>query len=140
LQQAVAQVLAQQTNLDENLSGNDIRNGFQSSGLFLEASLASGSAAPAGSAPDLKAALIVLQQTLTSAVETIESPTAIVPATAGTATSTTKPTLDTPTLAPSQLVEVDDREILLPQAPLTAASGDPVKLVLAQALSGTEAK
>src|SRR6185437_2968723 len=57
LQQAVAQVLAQQTNLDENLSGGDIQNAFQSSGLFLEASLASGSVASSGGAPDLKAAL-----------------------------------------------------------------------------------
>ena len=138
LQQAVAQVLAQQTNLDENLSGSDVQNGFQSSGLFLEASLASGSFT--GSAPDLKAALIVLQQTLASAVDTAQSPTAVAPAAAGASTSTTKPTLDSPSLTPSQLVEVDGHEILQPQATLTAATGDPAKLLLAQALSGTEAK
>jgi Flagellar hook-length control protein FliK len=136
LQQAVAQVLAQQTNLDENLSGRDVQSGFQSSGLFLEASLASGSFT--GSAPDLKAALIVLQQTLASAVDTTENPTAIAPAAAGASTSSTKPTLDSPTLAPAQLVEVDGH--VLPQATLTAAAGDPAKLLLAQALSGTEAK
>src|ERR1700744_2291934 len=116
LQQAVAQVLAQQTNLDENLSGNDIQSGFQGSGLFLEASLASGSLASAGGGPDLKAALIVLQQALTSAFETVESPTAVEPATAGASASTTKPALDSPSLAPSQVVEVDGHEILLPQA------------------------
>jgi hypothetical protein len=138
LQQAVAQVLAQQTNLDENLSGSDVESGFQSSGLFLEASLASGSFT--GSAPDLKAALIVLQQTLASAVDTAQSPTAVAPAAAGDSTSTTKPALDSPSLAPSQLVEVDGHEILLPQATLAAATGDPAKLLLAQALSGTEAK
>ena len=138
LQQAVAQVLAQQTNLDENLSGSDVESGFQSSGLFLEASLASGSFT--GSAPDLKAALIVLQQTLASAVDTAQSPTAVAPAAAGDSTSTTKPALDSPSLAPSQLVEVDGHEILLPQATLTAAAGDPAKLLLAQALSGSEAK
>src|SRR6185312_14932022 len=33
LQQAIAQVLGQQTNLDENLSGGDIQNAFQGSGL-----------------------------------------------------------------------------------------------------------
>src|SRR6201996_4356065 len=137
LQQAVAQVLAQQTNLDENLSGSDIQNGFEGSGLFLETSLASGSVAPGGGAPDLKAALIVLQQTLTSALETVETPTAIVPATAGASTSTAKPTLDTPTLAPAQVVE-DGHEILLPQATPNAAAGDPVKLLLAQALSGAD--
>ncbi len=139
LQQAVAQVLAQQTNLDENLSGNDIQSGFQGSGLFLEASLASGSVASTGGASDLKAALIVLQQTLASAVATAQNPEAVAPAAAGASSSTTKPTLDSPTLAPSQLVEVDGHEVLLPQATL-AATGDPTKLLLAQALSGTEAK
>ena len=44
VQQAVAQVLAQQTSLDPNLTGADVKQAFQSSGLFLEASLASGSA------------------------------------------------------------------------------------------------
>ena len=64
LQQAVAQVLAQRTSLDQNLTGGDIKQAFQSSGLFLEASLASGSASTASGVPDLKAALIVLRQTL----------------------------------------------------------------------------
>src|SRR5258708_4628669 len=40
LQQAVMQVLAQRTSLDENLGGEGIKNAFQKSGLFLEASLA----------------------------------------------------------------------------------------------------
>ena len=39
LLQAVQQVLAQQTDLDPNLSGADIKAAFQKSGLFLEASL-----------------------------------------------------------------------------------------------------
>jgi hypothetical protein len=138
LQQAIAQVLAQQTNLDENLSGSDIQNGFQGSGLFLEAALASGSVASAGGAPDLKAALIVLQQTLASAVEA-QSPEAVAPAAAGASTGITKPTLDSPSLAPSQSAEVDGHDILLPQATL-AAAGDPAKLLLAQALVGSEAK
>ena len=42
LQQAIAQVLAQQTSLDQNLDGSDIKTAFQKSGLFLEASLAPG--------------------------------------------------------------------------------------------------
>src|SRR6185312_5533444 len=141
LQQAIAQVLGQQTNLDENLSGGDIQNAFQGSGLFLEASLASESVASSGGAPDLKAALIVLQQALTSAVETVASPTAMVPAAAGASASITKPALDTPALVPSQLVEVDGHEILLPQATLAdAAAGDPAKLLLAQALFSGGAK
>ena len=37
------QVLAQRTSLDQNLTGNDVKNALQKSGLFLEASLASGS-------------------------------------------------------------------------------------------------
>ena len=64
VQQAMAQVLAQRTSLDPSLTGADIKQAFQSSGLFLEASLASGSVAPSA-APDLKAALIVLRQVLT---------------------------------------------------------------------------
>jgi Flagellar hook-length control protein FliK len=79
LQQAVMEVLAQRTGLYHNLSGSDVRNALQKSGLFLEASLASGIiSAPAG-IPDLKAALIVLRQTLLSslgATRATESPAA----------------------------------------------------------------
>ena len=80
LQQAVAQVLAQQTSLDPTLSGEDIKQAFQSSGLFLEASLATGSVSASGSMPDLKAALIVLRQVLTmslnsaTAGQTVQAP------------------------------------------------------------------
>ena len=42
VQQAAVQVLAQQTILDQGLTGTDIKQAFQSSGLFLEASLAPG--------------------------------------------------------------------------------------------------
>ncbi len=64
LKQAVLDVLAQQTPLDPQLGGGDIENAFQKSGLFLEASLASGTASASGNVPDLKAALLVLRQTL----------------------------------------------------------------------------
>ena len=47
LQAAIAQVLAQQTSLDQSLDGSDIKTAFQKSGIFLEASLASGSVPPA---------------------------------------------------------------------------------------------
>ena len=67
LQAAIAQVLAQQTSLDQNLDGGDIKTAFQKSGIFLEASLAAGSV-PSSGVPDLKAALIVLRQTLQSAL------------------------------------------------------------------------
>jgi Flagellar hook-length control protein FliK len=82
VQQAVAQVLAQQTGLNAGLTGDDIKQAFQSSGLFLEASLASGSVASSGAVPDLKAALIVLRQVLTTSLGTA-------PVTAGTSVATT---------------------------------------------------
>jgi Flagellar hook-length control protein FliK len=70
VQQAVAQVLAQQTSLDQNLTGADIKQAFQNSGLFLESSLASGSFSSSATAtPDLKAALIVLRQVLVTSLD-----------------------------------------------------------------------
>src|SRR5882757_1422397 len=67
VQQAVAQLLAQRTGLDQNLTGKDVKQAFQNSGLFLEAHLASGSA-PSAATPDLKAALIVLRQVLATSL------------------------------------------------------------------------
>jgi hypothetical protein len=66
VQQAAVQVLAQQTPLDPNLTGEAVQQAFQSSGILLEASLASGSTVTSSGVPDLKAALIVLRQALTS--------------------------------------------------------------------------
>ena len=74
VQQAVAQVLAQQTSLDTSLTGDDIKQAFQTSGLFLEASLASGTVSPSAAAPDLKAALIVLRQVLTTSLASATTP------------------------------------------------------------------
>jgi hypothetical protein len=71
VQQAVAQVLAQQIPLDQNLTAGAVQEAFQSSGLFLETSLASGSASAASGVPDLKAALLVLRQTLTSVLSDV---------------------------------------------------------------------
>ena len=85
VQQAVAQVLAQQTSLDQNLTGRDIQQAFQNSGLFLEASLASGSVSPSAATPDLKAALIVLRQVLATALAGVEAGTTGTPAAAVTA-------------------------------------------------------
>jgi hypothetical protein len=64
LKQAVLDVLAQQTPLNTALDGGDIESAFQKSGLFLEASLAAGATPASGTTPDLKAALLVLRQTL----------------------------------------------------------------------------
>lgn len=128
LQQAIAQVLAQQTSLDQSLDGGDIKTAFQKSGILLEASLASGSV-PRTGVPDLKAALIVLRQTLQSALGA--TPTAAPAA----------PTLNAAaaTLAPSP--ELDVQEILLPQVRLPvaediAASGGAGRRALSAALNG----
>jgi hypothetical protein len=91
VQQAVAQLLTQRTSLDQNLTGNDIKQAFQSSGLFLEASLASGT--PSTATPDLKAALIVLRQVLTTSLDgvtaTPSTPATVVPQGTTAATTTT---------------------------------------------------
>src|SRR5882757_6967945 len=113
LQQAVMQVLAQQTSLDQNLTGADIKNAFQKSGLFLEASLASGSVSSASGMPDLKAALIVLRQTLLSSLGAGDSPAASATVAEQLRAAATS------TLAP----EIDLHEILLPQGPLPVADG-----------------
>jgi hypothetical protein len=141
LQQAVAQVLAQRSSLDQNLTGNDVRNAFESSGLFLEASLASGSASTASGRPDLKAALIVLRQTLLSSLGAADNPAAAataqpqsavpqsaVPATADTAASneaaTPHATAVATTPAPSLSPEIGAQEILLPEIVSSATLPD----------------
>jgi hypothetical protein len=125
-------VLAQRSSLDQNLTGSDVKNAFESSGLFLEASLASGSVSTASGTPDLKAALIVLRQTLLSSLGAADSlavaatvvPQSAVPATAvpslpdtaasneaATPHATAGPTTPAPSLSP----EMEAPEILLPQ-------------------------
>jgi hypothetical protein len=138
LQQAVAQVLAQRTNLDPELTGVEVKNAFQKSGLFLEAALASQSALPASGIPDLKAALIVLRQTLAASVgsaATTESPAtplavapqpavpgiANLPAIEAANPQPTQPSpalvaSSSPALVPSQSPEIDADDLLSPQA------------------------
>src|SRR6202790_803349 len=145
LQQAMMQVLAQRTSLDSSLTGSDVKNAFQKSGILLEASLASGSvAAPAG-VPDLKAALIVLRQTLLSSLGTGNGQ-------AGSATQQVAPAATvalaadagsplhaaaSATLAPS--LSPGGRKILLPQARVPVAedslpAGSTVRIVLPETL------
>ncbi|MCK1512580.1 flagellar hook-length control protein FliK [Bradyrhizobium sp. 190] len=136
LQAAIAQVLAQQTSLDQNLDGGDIKTAFQKSGIFLEASLAAGTVPPSG-VPDLKAALIVLRQTLQSALgfnSTVATPAA--PAGAQQAAAPQAAA----SLVPSLPANVDVQEILLPQARLPAAenlaaAGQAARSPLAAALN-----
>ncbi|MDA9503710.1 flagellar hook-length control protein FliK [Bradyrhizobium sp. CCBAU 11386] len=73
LKQAVLDVLAQQTPLNTQLDGADIESAFQKSGLFLEASLAAGAPPSPGAVPDLKAALLVLRQTLAATSGALET-------------------------------------------------------------------
>jgi hypothetical protein len=119
LQQAVMQLLAQRTSLDQNLTGGEIKNAFQKSGLFLEASLASGP--PAAGVPDLKAALIVLRQTLLTSLGTA-APAAQGPA-ASVADAVAAPPLapsmspDMPSLSP----DMEAPELLSPQLRLPVA-------------------
>jgi len=118
LQAAIAQVLAQQTSLDQNLDGGDIKTAFQKSGIFLEASLAAGSV-PASGVPDLKAALIVLRQTLQSALGS--NSTVATPAVPAGAPQAAAPQASAAGLAPSLSPHLDMQEILLPQARLVVA-------------------
>jgi len=136
LQAAIAQVLAQQTSLDQNLDGGDIKTAFQKSGIFLEASLAAGSV-PSSGVPDLKAALIVLRQTLQSALgvnSTVATPTAPAGVQQAAQTQATAASL-----APSSSPHPDVQEIFLPQARLVVAenlalAGQTVRSPLAAAL------
>jgi hypothetical protein len=153
LQQAVMQVLAQQTSLDPGLTGSDVKKAVEKSGLFLEASLASGVALPAAGLPDLKAALIVLRQTLLSSLGASDSPAAspaapppvarplVLPEPPGTPAADAAAPLHAappPTLA-SLSPEIDVHEILLPQARVPVAddaseAGNPVRIGLAETL------
>jgi len=90
VQQAVTQLLAQQTNLDQNLTGNAVKQAFQSSGLFLESAIAAGSGLSSNGGPDLKAALIVLRQALSTSLAS----------TSGTGTATPGAALQPGTTAP----------------------------------------
>src|SRR5882672_7887156 len=122
LQQAVMQLLAQRTSLDQNLTGGEIKNAFQKSGLFLEASLASGP--PAAGIPDLKAALIVLRQTLLTSLGT-GGPAAQAPAVQGPAVqgpaALVADAAAAPPLAPSLSPDIDTQEMLSPQLRLPVA-------------------
>ena len=107
-------MLAQQTSLDQNLTGGEIKTAFQKSGLFLEASLASGSVSSAAGAPDLKAALIVLRQTLQSSLGAAQRRHAGAPATCAAPTQRRRRRRTAGARAELQ-------EILLPQARVPVA-------------------
>ena len=155
LQQAVMQVLAQQTSLDQNLTGSAVQNAFEKSGILLEASLASGSVSQASGVPDLKAALIVLRQTLVASLGpagAAEHPTAPATALPGAATAPAagsaapqSAVASSPTLVPSLSADVEVSEILLPQVRAAAADdsvqpGSAARIVLPEALLNAGAR
>ncbi|HEV7879784.1 flagellar hook-length control protein FliK [Bradyrhizobium sp.] len=136
LHQAVAPLLALRPNLDQNLTGNGVKAAFKSSGLFLESSLASDYVAPSPrvGVPDLKAALLVLRQTLLSLgspPESVSAPATQLPqrparVSVSAAGSTPQPqTAASPALAPSLTSEIDVEEVFLPQARLPVADDFP---------------
>jgi hypothetical protein len=158
LQQAVMQVLAQQTSLDQNLTGSAVQNAFQKSGILLEASLASGSISQPTGMPDLKAALIVLRQVLVASLgpagmaEPAAASAAAAPAMAAPgaapvfnagpgapqpAAASSPALTPSPTLAPSLAPETELQEVLQAQ---TRVIDDPVqpggtaRIVLPEAL------
>lgn len=114
LKQAVLDVLAQQTPLNTALDGSDIESAFQKSGLFLEASLAAGTTPPSGVVPDLKAALLVLRQTLAATSGTIE-PAA--PPTQAAAVATNAVTTAQAASSPPQVA--GEAQAPLPEAEIT---------------------
>ena len=124
VQQAMAQVLAQRTSLDPSLTGADIKQAFQSSGLLLEASLASGSVAPSA-APDLKAALIVLRQVLTTSLGD-----------AAPTPGTTTPTATVTTAQPGSVVpgEATPAAVLVSSLPVTITAEPDPSTVISPAL------
>jgi Flagellar hook-length control protein FliK len=121
LQQAVAQLLALRPKLDLDLGGSDVKAAFRASGLFLEASLASASTLPSARGPDLKAALIVLRQTLQSLGEAAV-PAAVVGPPPVRPTAAAAGLMPTETAIPPSLIpEIDVEEVLLPQGRVPVA-------------------
>lgn len=111
LKQAVLDVLAQQTPLDRQLGAGEIEQAFQKSGLFLEASLAAGATPPSGSVPDLKAALLVLRQTLAA------TSGALGPASQPQAAAAGATPAAAPTIVPKAVVSLEQAALESLQAP-----------------------
>jgi hypothetical protein len=132
LKQAVLDVLAQQTPLNTGLDGADIQSAFQKSGLFLEASLAAGTTPSSGAVPDLKAALLVLRQTLAATSGALESgmPQAAAQGTALPANSVATPQVAT---SPAQIAG-EAAQAMLPDAEMAQSLQTPRGANLAAAL------
>lgn len=132
LKQAVLDVLAQQTPLDTALDGGDIESAFQKSGLFLEASLAAGTTPPSGAVPDLKAALLVLRQTLAATSGTLEPAAPPIPAAVAMSAVATAQAASSPPQVAGEAVQapLPQAEVALP--PQTQRNANVVAAVLAE--------
>jgi Flagellar hook-length control protein FliK len=136
VQQAATQVLAQRTSLDQNLTGSDIKQGFQTSGLFLESSLALGSVT--SGTPDLKAALIVLRQVLTTAIDAAAPATSAATTTSTAAAATLVPAEQPPSAPATVLLEQGaDQLIAVPSSSvvITAETSTTISPALAPLLA-----
>lgn len=139
LKQAVLDVLAQQTPLNTALDGGDIESAFQKSGLFLEASLAAGTTPPSGAVPDLKAALLVLRQTLAATSGTLETaapPTQAV--TVANAVATSQSASSPPQVA-GEAVQAPLPEAEITQPPEMQRNANVVAAVLADMVDAPQA-
>ncbi|MCP3445028.1 flagellar hook-length control protein FliK [Bradyrhizobium sp. CCGUVB14] len=132
LKQAVLDVLAQQTPLNTALDGGDIESAFQKSGLFLEASLASGTTPPSGAVPDLKAALLVLRQTLAATSGTLETAAPPTPAVAVATTAVATPqAASSPAQAAGNAVQAPVPDAEMAPSPQMRRNANVVAAVLA---------
>ncbi|TWI08541.1 flagellar hook-length control protein FliK [Bradyrhizobium daqingense] len=131
LKQAVLDVLAQQTPLNTALDGGDIETAFQKSGLFLEASLAAAATPSAGAPADLKAALLVLRQTLATLQTAAPQPQgAALPSSATATAAPAQPTgAAVPAAGPLAEAEIN-------QPPQIPRSATPTAAVLADTVAG----
>ncbi|TYL86510.1 flagellar hook-length control protein FliK [Bradyrhizobium cytisi] len=140
LKQAVLDVLAQQTPLNTVLGGDDIESAFQKSGLFLEASLAAGTMPPSGAVPDLKAALLVLRQTLAATSGTLETSAPPTQAVAVATNAVTTPQAESsPPQAAGEAVQAPLPDAEIAQSPQMQRNANVAAAVLADMIDAPQA-
>ena len=140
LKQAVLDVLAQQTPLNTALDGGDIESAFQKSGLFLEASLAAGTTPPSGAVPDLKAALLVLRQTLAATSGTLETAAPPTQAVAVATNAVTTPqAASSPPQVAGEAVQTSLPDAEIAQSPQMQRNANVVAAVLADMVDAPQA-
>ncbi len=132
LQQAIAQVLSQRPPLDAKLTGGEMKAAFQNSGLFLETSLAKGT--PASDAmPDMKAALVVLKQALTTALANDAGNKPSTPAQTASQTAPAQPQAAAAPMTSAAQVQAAAATLVPAVLPKTAAKDDPAQVTVTAA-------